>query len=107
MVKSQRSIAKAVSNYTGGTGFAGGDGELGCLCDKTDSNVSCACVVGSAQCSGCVVYIMALVLWQPFEYLLLHVFHACTYTNYCKINEWLSIPVVAFFYCYLPCCVCV
>ena len=32
-------------------------GELGFLCDKTDSNVSCACVVGSAQCSGCVVYI--------------------------------------------------
>ena len=54
-------------------GIAGGDGELGCLCGKADTSHLCD---GSAHSSGCVV--KALVLWLPFELLLLSPAHYCT-----------------------------
>ena len=38
--------------------FVGGGGRLRCLHGKVDTTISCMCTcsVGSAQCSGCVVY---------------------------------------------------
>ena len=47
-------------------GVAGGDGELGCLCGKAGTSHLCD---GSAHSSG--AWSMALMLWLPFELLLL------------------------------------
>ena len=45
-------------NASGELGDVGGGGRLRCLHGKVDTTISCMCTcsVGSAQCSGCVVY---------------------------------------------------
>ena len=45
-------------NSSGGLGDVGDGGRLRCLHGKVDTTISCVCtcIVGSAQCSGCVVY---------------------------------------------------
>ena len=48
-------------------GVAGGDGELGCLCGEAGTSHLCD---GSAHSSGW--WSMALMLWLPFELLLLY-----------------------------------
>ena len=46
-------------NSAGELGDVGDGGRLRCLHGKVDTTINlcmCACIVGSAQCSGCVVY---------------------------------------------------
>ena len=45
-------------NASGELGDVGDGGRLRCLHGKIDTTISCMCTcsVGSAQCSGCVVY---------------------------------------------------
>ena len=45
-------------NASGELGDVGGGGRLRCLHGKVDTIISCMCTcsVGSAQCSGCMVY---------------------------------------------------
>ena len=52
-------IAVPVSEFIWGTGGDVGDsGRLRCLHGKVDTTISCmcTCTIGSAQCSGCLVY---------------------------------------------------
>ena len=55
---------------------ARGDGELGCLCGKAGTSHLCD---GSAHSSGCVVN-GSIMLWLPFELLLLQVNSLRQYT---------------------------
>ena len=54
----QNSVLVSASYETGELGDVGDGGRLRCLHGKVDTAISCmcTCTVGSAQCSGCVVY---------------------------------------------------
>ena len=51
-------VQSQCQNSSGELGDVGGGGRFRCLQGKVDTIISCMCTcsVGSAQCSGCVVY---------------------------------------------------
>ena len=57
-MKNTQLLAIVYYNSYGELGDVGDGGRLRCLHGKADTTISCVCkcTVGSAQCSGCVVY---------------------------------------------------